>query len=202
LLMERLTSLIDAGWKEIKIVTDHGWLLMPGGLPKVDLPKYLTESRWARCASVKEGATVDCPTAPWFWNKALYVAFGPGISCFGNGFEYAHGGASLQECFISAITLKVEKSAAGLAAIGSAKWTGLRCRVQVQPANQGMKVDIRIKTNDEHSSIAQVKAVSDKGEASLLVEDDSLEGTSAVIVLIDAAGNVINKKATIIGSEE
>lgn len=202
LLMERLAALIDAGWKEIKIVTDHGWLLMPGGLPKVDLPKYLTESRWARCASVKEGATVDCPTAPWFWNKAQYVAFGPGISCFGNGFEYAHGGASLQECFIPIITLKVEKSAAGLAAIESAKWTGLRCRVQVQPANQGMKVDIRIKTNDEHSSIAQVKAVSDKGEASLLVEDDSLEGTSAVIVLFDAAGNVINKKATIIGSEE
>ena len=202
LLMERLAALIDAGWKEIRIVTDHGWLLMPGGLPKVDLPKYLTESRWARCASVKEGATVGCPTAPWFWNQVQYVAFGPGISCFGNGFEYAHGGASLQECFIPSIMLKVEKAAAGFAAIGSAKWTGLRCRVQVQPANQGMKVDIRIKTNDEHSSIAQVKAVSDKGEASLLVEDDSLEGTSAVIVLIDAAGNVINKKATIIGSEE
>lgn len=202
LLMERLTALIDAGWKEIRIVTDHGWLLMPGGLPKVDLPKYLTESRWARCASVKEGVKVDCPTAPWFWNKAQYVAFGPGIFCFGNGFEYAHGGASLQECLVPFITLKVEKAGLALATIVSTKWIGLRCRVQVQPANQGMKVDIRLKTNDEHSSITQTKTVSEKGEVSLPVEDDSLEGTSAVIVLIDAAGNIINKKATIIGSEE
>lgn len=202
LLLERLNTLMDAGWKQIRIVTDHGWLLMPGGLPKVDLPKYLTESRWARCASIKEGAAVDCPTTPWFWNNTQYVAFGPGISCFGNGFEYAHGGASLQECYIPFITLKVEKTSASLATIVSTKWTGLRCRVQAQPASAGLKLDIRIKTSDEDSSITQSKLVSEKGEASLLVEDDCLEGASAIIVLIDAAGNIINKKATIVGSEE
>lgn len=106
LLLERVGTLIGAGWKEIRIVTDHGWLLMPGGLPKINLPKYLTESRWARCASIKEGAKVECPTAPWYWNPDRQVAICPGISCFEKGFEYAHGGASLQECLVPVITVK------------------------------------------------------------------------------------------------
>ena len=38
LLLERIESLLDAGWREIRIVTDHGWLWLPGGLPKVELP--------------------------------------------------------------------------------------------------------------------------------------------------------------------
>lgn len=95
LLIERVASLAAAGWKEVRIMTDHGWLLMPGGLPAVNLPKYLTESRWARCAAIKAGSKVECPTAPWYWDPHQHVAIGPGISCFINGFEYAHGGASL-----------------------------------------------------------------------------------------------------------
>jgi len=200
--MERLTALVEAGWRQIRIVTDHGWLLLPGGLPKVDLPKYLTESRWARCASIVEGSNVDCPTAPWFWNDAQPVAIGPGVACFGSGYEYAHGGASLQECVVPSITIMVEKASSSFATIMSVKWVGLRCRVQVEPADPALKVDIRLKTNDAHSSITQMKKLSEQGEVSLLVADDSLEGTSAVVVLIDAAGAVINKQATIIGSEE
>ena len=64
LLLERIESLLDAGWREVLIVTDHGWLWLPGGLPKVDLPKYLTQSRWARCASIKGDSTVRVPTFP------------------------------------------------------------------------------------------------------------------------------------------
>ena len=131
LLLERLQDFMAAGWKEIRIVTDHGWLLVPGGLPVTSLPKYLTESRWSRCAAIKEGAKVECPVVPWYWNQQHYVAVAPGVSCFAKGNEYAHGGVSLQECLVPVIVVKGEaKAGAGLAVITKVKWTGLRCRVK------------------------------------------------------------------------
>ena len=52
-IAERVASLLQAGWHRVRVVTDHGWLLLPGGLPKVELAPYLTETKWARCARVK-----------------------------------------------------------------------------------------------------------------------------------------------------
>ncbi len=68
LLLERVQSLLDAGWKRVRIITDHGWQLVPGGMPKVQLPKYLAESRWSRCASIKDSSHVKCHVAGWSWN--------------------------------------------------------------------------------------------------------------------------------------
>src|SRR3546814_2915340 len=56
LIVERIAELCEAGWKHIRIVTDHGWLLMPGGLPKSELPRHQTETRWGRCAVLKDSA--------------------------------------------------------------------------------------------------------------------------------------------------
>ena len=70
-------SLLDAGWKKVRVVTDHGWLLMPGGLPKIDLPKFLVETRWGRCALVKEGAQSDLPSVPWHWDSTVQWRFRP-----------------------------------------------------------------------------------------------------------------------------
>lgn len=39
------------------------------------------------------------------------------------------------------------------------------------------------------------------GEASLVVEDDSREGTAVTLVVVDAAGNVIDRKGTTVGEE-
>ena len=97
LLLERIEILLESGWREIRVVTDHGWLWLPGGLPKIDLPKYLTVSRWARCAAIKGGSKVEVPTVRWHWNAHERVAVAPGIACFSAGNEYAHGGLSLQE---------------------------------------------------------------------------------------------------------
>ncbi|MDZ7697084.1 MAG: hypothetical protein U5R49_09255 [Deltaproteobacteria bacterium] len=44
-LAQRIGDLLQAGWTVVKVITDHGWLLMPGGLPRAELPKHLTESR-------------------------------------------------------------------------------------------------------------------------------------------------------------
>ncbi|MGI9159585.1 MAG: BREX-1 system phosphatase PglZ type B, partial [Saprospiraceae bacterium] len=97
-LLETISSAFEQGIKQIQIVTDHGWLLLPGGLPKEELNKSLTETRWGRCALIKEGAKTDLLHLPWRWNPAIYIAYAPGISFFKRNEEYAHGGISVQEC--------------------------------------------------------------------------------------------------------
>ena len=203
LLLERIEFLLDSGWREIRVVTDHGWLWLPGGLPKVDLPKYLTASRWARCAAIKGGSKVEVPTVKWHWNAHERVAVAPGIACFGAGNEYAHGGLSLQESLVPVIRVTAGETAAKTAAkIGDVSWVGLRCRVQVETAAPGLSVDLRSKVNDPSSSVGKVRPVDAHGAASLLVADDELEGTSAVVVVLDAGGHVIAKLPTIIGGDD
>lgn len=203
LLLERIEFLLDAGWREIRVVTDHGWLWLPGGLPKVDLPKYLTASRWARCAAIKGGSKVEVPTVRWHWNAHERVAVAPGIACFGAGNEYAHGGMSLQESLVPVIRVTAGETAAKAAAkIEEVSWVGLRCRVQVEAAQAGLSVDLRSKVNDPSSSVSKVRPVDTKGAASLLVADDELEGTPAVVVVLDVSGHVITKQPTIIGGDD
>ena len=202
LLLERIESLLDAGWREIRVVTDHGWLWLPGGLPKVDLPKYLTQSRWARCASIEGDSTVRVPTVPWYWNAAERVAVGPGIACFGAGNEYAHGGLSLQESLIPVLRVTAGAvSATASASITSVNWVGLRCRVRIDPAQPGLSVDLRTRVNDADSSVSEMRQVDAEGAASLLVADDELEGTPAAVVVLDTGNQVIARQSTIIGGE-
>jgi len=77
-ILERVFSLLSAGWKRVRVVTDHGWLLMPKGLDKSSLPKYLTESRWARCAVINDTSYVDVPVFGWSWNQNERFAAAPG----------------------------------------------------------------------------------------------------------------------------
>ena len=149
LLLERVETLFDAGWREIRVVTDHGWLWLPGGLPKVDLPKYLTASRWARCAAIKGGSKVEVPTVRWHWNAHERVAVAPGIACFGVGNEYGHGGLSLQESLVPVIRVTGGAAATKPATkVVDVSWAGLRCRVQIDSGQTGLSVDLRTKVND------------------------------------------------------
>lgn len=202
LLMERVQALLNAGWKRIRVVTDHGWLLVPGGLPKVQLPKYLAESRWSRCASIKDSSNVEVPVAGWSWNSHERFAYPHGVHCFKAGNEYAHGGASLQECMTPMLVLTSTDAPAGVVVtVGEVQWVGLRCRILVQPPAEGLRADLRTKPNDPNSSIAEPKAVDADGKAALLVADDSLEGTMASLVVVDASGRVVCKEATTVGGD-
>ena len=204
LLAERIDALLRAGWREVRVVTDHGWLWLPGGLPKVDLPKYLTRSRWARCAAVEGGAAVEVPTVPWHWNARERVAVGPGIACFSAGNEYAHGGVSLQECLAPVIRVSAGAAAAKAETdIAAVSWVGLRCRVRLGGAAPGLSVDLRTQVNDPGSSVSGgARPVEDEGAASLLVPDDEHEGTPAAVVVLDAGGQVLARQSTIIGGED
>jgi len=202
LLLERVQGLLEAGWKRVRVVTDHGWLLAPGGMPKVQLPKYLAESRWSRCASIKENAHVEVPVAGWSWNPQERFAYGPGVHCFVAGQEYAHGGASLQECLVPVLAFASVRAPAGVVVtVREVQWVGLRCRVTVEPATGGLSADLRTKPNVPSSSIAQPKALDADGKAALLVADESLEGTTISLVIIDASGRVVSKEVTTVGGE-
>jgi hypothetical protein len=86
--------------------------------------------------------------------------------------------------------------------VGEVQWVGLRCRVTVQPPAEGLRADLRTKPNDPNSSIAEPKAVDADGKAALLVADDSLEGTMASLVVVDASGRAVCKEATTVGGDE
>ena len=203
LIVERIESLLDAGWSEICVVTDHGWLWLPGGLPKVHLPRYLTENRWARCAVIRGGSRVETPTVRWHWNADELVAVAPGIACFGAGYEFAHGGLSLQESLIPVIRVTPGEAAVRTSVkLADVSWSGLRCRVRIEAPQPGLSVDLRTKVNDPASSVSTPRNVDTKGAASLLVADDGLEGTPAAVVVLDATGHAIAKQSTIIGGED
>lgn len=204
-VVERIAELCDAGWKRIRIVTDHGWLLMPGGLPKSELAKHQTETRWGRCAVLKDNAHGTALTFGWDWCQEVQVAYAPGISNFIAGAEYAHGGISLQECLIPVVTLDCadagQAHAAANITIASVVWKGLRCTIVVEGATPGQRVDIRSKAALASSSlVASVKLI-DAGKASLAVADDEHLDAAAVVVVLDADGKVLQKQATTVGEK-
>jgi hypothetical protein len=200
-IVERITELLEAGWRSVRVVTDHGWLLVPGGLPKTELPGYLVESRWARCAAIRGESKVSVPKVGWSWNTSAEAAIAPDITAFVAGMAYAHGGLSVQECLIPVLTLQPAKDAAPVAArIKVVEWQRLRCRVTLETPMAGVTVDIRTKANAPDSSLASTPKDTDAtGQASLVIPDDEQAGAAAVVVLLDAIGNVLSKQATTIG---
>lgn len=202
-VIERISELKDAGWKCIRIVTDHGWLLMPGGLPKTELAKHQTETRWGRCAVLKDSAHGTPLTFGWDWCKEVQVAYAPGVSNFIAGAEYAHGGISLQECLVPVLQLDCA-GAAGVDAtvkIQSVTWKGLRCTVVVEGAATGQQVDIRTKAALASTSLAASVKALEAGKASLAVADDENLGTAAIVVVLGADGEVLQKQATTVGEQ-
>ena len=128
-LLGRIGELLEAGWQQVVVVTDHGWLLLPDGLPKVELPHYLTETRWGRCAALKPTSQSEMPTVPWHWNENVSIVPAPGIGCFRAGSEFGHGGLSVQECVVPTLTVSATDTGPAVT-IDELKWLGLRCQAQ------------------------------------------------------------------------
>ncbi len=198
-IVARINALLNAGWQKVRVVTDHGWLLLPGGLPKVEVPRYLVESRWARCASVSGNSAVDLPTFPWYWNPTVRIATPPGIGSFYAGKEYAHGGVSLQECVVPDLVVQ-RGQAATEAKLVEIVWRGMRCKVKVASTVPTVRVDLRKNWKQPESSIAVAsKQIDESGEASLVCADDRQEGAAAMVVLMDDNGRVLDYRPTTVG---
>lgn len=200
---QRVTELVQAGWKKVVVITDHGWLWMPGGLPKTDLPTHLTASKWGRCALPQPGAVHNLPEVCWFWGNEHPVVLAPGVTALKNGVEYAHGGLTIQEALTASITVESSQGA-GLSSvtISSLRWLGLRLKLKVEGDGQDLEIDIR----GNAASADSTKLGKDKtlpklntnGEASILITDDEHEGDAAVLVILQG-GEVIYKQPITIG---
>jgi hypothetical protein len=183
-LERRIDALLSHGWQQVVVVTDHGWLLLPGGLPKVELPQHLTVLRKGRCAVLKPGAQTDQHTVPWHWDKDVRIAVASGIACYEAGKEYEHGGISPQECVVPVVAVSRPVSAiAQEVTITGIAWKGLRCSVSASGAGAGMTVDIRTKAGNAATSLTTPKSI-ETGAASLLVADDDQLGAAAFVVVL------------------
>ena len=199
---DRVVGLLQSGWQRVCVVTDHGWLILPGGLPKFELPPWVVQTKWARCAAVKGNSTPAAPTYEWHYNNKLQIACPPGIASFGAGYDYAHGGVSVQESVVP--ELVVERGAESASAtITDIQWRGMRCKVKVKANDPTVRVDLRLNyKRPDTSVVATVKEVGTSGEVSLAVEHDKFEGSSAAVVVVNGNNTVLHSMQTRIGGEQ
>lgn len=202
-ISERIDALLIAGWVQVRVVTDHGWLLMPGGLPKIQLPKALADTKWGRCAATKPGAKTQERLYPWYWNPDQSFALADGIACYKKGDEYAHGGLSLQECLTLQLTVTGSQGDSQAINITDVAWKGLRLVVAVEDGCDGLTADIRKQAGDPDSSVAvSPKPFKSNGTSSLVVEDEGLEGQPSFLVIVDEQNKLLAQRAVTIGGEK
>jgi hypothetical protein len=214
IISDRIAELLAAGWRRVFVVTDHGWLLMPGKLPKTELHSVLAADKWGRCASLKPGVDVPQRSYPWHWNAQHPYVLASGVSCFKDGQFYSHGGLSLQEC----LTLSLEASGAAGAKDAAAvwisriTWTRLRCAAAIEGGREGMSLDIRTSPDSPKTSAAEKpvpferkpKDGSDASlEASLSFDDSRVRRDSKLyLVVLDESGEVVSLRPTTQGKSE
>jgi hypothetical protein len=137
---------------------------------------------------------------PWYWNPSHHFALADGISCFKKGEEYAHGGLSLQECLTLQLVVTGGVSPQAGIEFTDVVWKGLRCSVVVDREFKGLKLDVRTRAGEASSSVVlSTKPLKESGSASVVVEDEDLEGQNAVVVLLDENGALVAQTDTRIG---
>lgn len=201
-IVARIRELLDAGWQRVDVVTDHGWLLLPGGMEKVELPPAVTEVKKGRCARLKEGAEVGTPTVPWFWDQHVRIALAPGVTCFETNKTYEHGGVSPQECIVPRLTVTagIAPAATGGPEITKVKWLGLLCRIELARVGSGVIADLRALPADPKTSIAEeAKETAGAGRVSLVVPDEEHEGERAHLVLVGPDGEILAQRDVVVG---
>lgn len=183
------------------MVTDHGWLMLPGSLPRAELAQHLTVKRKGRCARLKALAKTDQFTVPWHWDEDVRIAIAPGIHCYEAGKEYEHGGLSPQECIIPVLIItSADSHAATLVSIEQARWRGLRCAATLAGAAPGLLVDIRTKAGDPSTSLVpEPKSPDERGYVSFPVPDDDRIGEAAFVVVVATENQIRAQQLTTIG---
>lgn len=188
--------------RRVRVVTDHGWLLMPGGLPHAQLAPGLAmpSGKANRVAMLKQGAPTTYTRLPWSWDPAVTLATPPGVRAFYSGTEYAHGGVSPEECVLPMLDVTAEIAAPKLAV--SVHWRGLMAKVRAE-GGVGLMADIRVglDTDGPSALVKPPKALDDAGEVNLGI-DDAYEGKPLCVVLYRAEtpDDVVVKLSTKAGS--
>ena len=192
-LAKAVERLLAVGWQRVRVVADHGWLLLPGGLPKVELPARLTETKWARCAVVKDAAAgVEAMTLPWSYGPQVRVALAPGIGAFRAGQVYDHGGLTLQECVVPLMDITASPPAVGRPVLRSVTWNTRKTICTVVAAF----ADGRTATLERlASAVGEPVAVDAQGKARLVFEEvDDLLGEVVSVVLRSDGQKVVEEQ--------
>ncbi len=169
--------------RPLRIVTDHGWLLMPGGLPQAELVAGLTVAggKGHRVATLKEGAPSTYPRLPWSWDKGVLLATATGARAFYTGVDYAHGGVSPQECILPVLDITAEAEAVPV--VIEPTWQRLRLKVEVQ-GGAGLMFDVRPSDDPLGPSILKngARHLDDLGQVNVLISDE-YEGKEVSLVV-------------------
>jgi hypothetical protein len=170
--------------KRVRIVTDRGWLLMPGGLEQAALVTglVLAGGKGHRVATLKEGAPTTYPRIPWTWDKSVSLATATGARAFFGGVEYAHGGISPQECVLPVLDITAERPAAPLKI--DATWQRLRLKVEVA-GGAGLMLDARLGGDTSGECVLLPKGprqLDDFGNVGVLIPDDHVGKEVCLIV--------------------
>lgn len=200
-IAERIAMLLAHGWSRVVVITEHGWLLLPDGLPKAELKEHLTEVRKGRCARLKPGVHAESDSVPWYWDKTVRMAVAPGISCFEAGKSYEHGGLSPQECVVPVLTVSADHESSEVD-IRSIVWRGLRCDVTLSGASAELKVDLRRRPADHQSSVAISTKQPDPDGTLALFADDEADGEGVVLVVTTPDGAIKSQRETVVGGGE
>ena len=196
--VDRIVQLARFG-RSVRVVTDHGWLLMPGGLPHAALDVGLVEpdGKRTRCALVKAEAQTSYLQIPWTWNPDISVATATGVRSYFANYEYAHGGVSPQECILPILEVSSD-GAKRTVSVLQAKWEGLRLRVQVENGAD-FNADLRLGSETSGPSLIKGGRVLDEqGRTSFLVSDEH-DGEIACIVVLDDDDRVLVHRALTVG---
>jgi hypothetical protein len=91
----------------------------------------LTETRWGRCALIKEGVKSELLQLPWRWNPSVFIAYAPGISFFKQNEEYVMEGYLFRSvcCTVLIIENTIES---GLSPKINVPMVGLKCAVETE----------------------------------------------------------------------
>jgi len=193
-----ILDLARAG-RRVRVVTDHGWLLVPGGLEKAVLDTALVEAdgKRTRCARIKPGAPTSYDFAPWSWNGEVQVAFATGAMSFFAGYDYAHGGISPQECVVPVIDV-APMGILRSVAIAKAEWEGLRLRIEATGAAD-LRADLRAGAETSGPSLLKdIRVLDEAGCCSMLVSDVH-EGKTATLVVLDDEDRVLALRTLTVG---
>ena len=167
----------------MRIVTDHGWLLMPGGLPQAHLVAGLTVAggKGHRVATLKEGGPTTYQRLPWSWDKGVLLATATGARAFYAGVEYAHGGVSPQECVLPVLDIVAEPPAPPV--VIRPTWQRLRLKVEVQ-GGAGLMFDVRLGGDISGESILPkgARPLDELGQVGVLIPDEH-EGKQVCLVV-------------------
>ncbi len=197
---DHVSSLARAG-RRIRIVTDHGWLLMPGDLVVANLDSGLAEpqGKRARCALVKAQATTSYLQVPWTWNTEVRIASATGARSFLAAQEYAHGGVSPQECILPIIEVWPTTTAAAVT-FTQTRWEGLRLRVEASGAADH-RIDVRLGSETSGPSVIKAHRVLDEqGKTSVIISDE-FERKTVCVVVLDDNDRVLAHRMLVVGGE-